>query len=157
LTVYFAALMLGRLAARILLPRVSHRRMLLSSVTLAMAGYLILSFATTLPVALVAVVLIGAGFAPIYPLIAEQLDDRFSYHPGFYSGAISIAISGAAGAPWLLGYVNEYFGMQAVMLIPALGSCAVLVLALLIMFEARLMGGKRQNGNQGPLITSDGM
>jgi hypothetical protein len=47
--------------------------------------------------------------------------------------------------------------MQAVMLIPALGSCAVLVLALLIMFEARLMGGKQRNENQSPLIASDRM
>jgi fucose permease len=155
LSIYFVALMIGRLAARILLPRVSHRRMLLLSTTLAMAGYLILSFAATLPLALAAVVLIGAGFAPIYPLIAEQLDDRFSYHPGFYSGAISIAITGATAAPWLLGYVNEYLGTQAVMLIPALGSCAVLLLALLIMFEAHLMGGKGTNGSQGPLIASD--
>jgi fucose permease len=157
LALYFGALMLGRLAARILLPRVNHRRMLILSVTLAMAGYLALSFAATLTVALAAVVLIGAGFAPIYPLIAEQLDDRFSYHPGFYSGAIAIAISGATGAPWLLGYVNEYLGMQAVMLIPALGSCAVLLIALLIMFEARLMGGKKQSGNPGTLIASDRM
>jgi fucose permease len=157
LTIYFAALMLGRLAARVLLARVSHHRMLIASITLAMAGYLILSFTATLPAALVAVVLIGAGFAPIYPLIAEQLDDRFSYHPGFYSGAIASAIMGATAAPWLLGYVDEYLGMQAVMLIPALGSCAVLVLALLIMFEARLMGGKQRNGNQSPLIASDRM
>ena len=149
--------MLVRLAARILLLRVSHRRMLISSITLAMAGYLILSFAATLPAALAAVVLIGAGFAPIYSLIAEQLDDRFSYHPGFYSGVIAIAIIGATAAPWLLGYVDEYLGMQAVMLIPAFGSCAVLVLALLIMFEARLMGGKQRSGNQSPLIASDRM
>jgi FHS family glucose/mannose:H+ symporter-like MFS transporter len=157
LTIYFAALMLGRLASRFLLPRINHRRLLLSSITLAMAGYSILSFATILPVALIAAMLIGAGFAPIYPLIAEQLDDRFSYHPGFYSGAISIAVIGATGAPWLLGYVDEYLGMQAVMLIPALGSCAVLLLAWLIMFEARLMGGKRRSGNQSQLIASDRM
>jgi fucose permease len=157
LTLYFMALMVGRLVARSLLPRVNHRRLLLSSVTLAMAGYLILSFAATFPVALAAVVLIGAGFAPIYPLIAEQLDDRFSYHPGFYSGAIAIAVSGATSVPWLLGYVDEYLGMQAVMLIPALGSCMVLLLASLMMFEAHLMGGKDHKENQGPLIASDRM
>jgi len=154
LAIYFVALMLGRLAAQLLLSRVNHHRLLLSSTVLALAGYLILSFATALPVALAAVVLIGAGFAPIYPLIAEQLDDRFSYHPGFYSGAIAIAVVGATGAPWLLGYVNAYLGMQAVMLVPAFGSCAVLVLALLIMFEARLMSGKSRHEEQGPLITS---
>jgi fucose permease len=90
----------------------------------------------------VAVVLIGAGFAPIYPLIAETLDDRFSYHPGFYNGLFSVAITGAMLAPWLLGYVASGLGMEYVMLIPAFGSVAVLILALLIMLEARVMGVK---------------
>jgi MFS transporter, FHS family, glucose/mannose:H+ symporter len=155
LALYFLALLCGRLIAQPLLARVSHRRLLLSSIVLALAGYSILSFASTLQVALPAVILIGAGFAPIYPLIAEQLDDRFSYHPGFYSGTVAIAIGGAMGAPWLLGYVDAYLGIQFVMLIPALGSCLVLLLALLIMFEARLMSGRSRGARQGPLIAAD--
>jgi hypothetical protein len=51
---------------------------------------------------------------------------------------------GAMSTPWLLGYVASYLGMQYVMLLPALGSLAVLVLALLIMFEAHLMGGRER-------------
>jgi hypothetical protein len=47
-------------------------------------------------------------------------------------------------APWLLGYVDAYLGMQYVMLLPALGSLAVLILALLIMFESHLMGGRER-------------
>lgn len=70
------------------------------------------------------------------------MDDRFSFHPGFYNGTISIAVSGAMITPWLLGYVDAYLGMQYVMLIPAIGSVAVLILTFLLMLEARLMGGK---------------
>ncbi len=104
-----------------------------------MLGYLLLSFTTSLAGAWVAVLVIGAGFAPIYPLIAESLDDRFSFHSGFYNSIFSIAITGAMCAPWLLGYVDSILGIRYVMLLPALGSVAVLVLALLIMLEARLM------------------
>ena len=143
LGMYFLALMLGRVAARPILARVNHRRLLTASILTAMAGYLLLSFATWMPAAWTAVVIIGAGFAPIYPLIAETLDDRFSYHPGFYNGIFSVAITGAMFAPWLLGYVDEYLGIQYVMLVPAFGSVAVLILALLIMFEAHLMGTSR--------------
>jgi MFS family permease len=56
--------------------------------------------------------MVGAGFAPIYPLIAERLDDRFSYRPGLYNGGFSMAITGAMCAPWLLGYVAAYLGMR---------------------------------------------
>jgi MFS transporter, FHS family, glucose/mannose:H+ symporter len=137
---YFLALMAGRLAVRALLPRISHPKLLMASTAAAMIGYLLLSFTTALPGAWIAVVVIAAGFAPVYPLIAETLDDRFSYHPVFYNGLFSIAITGAMCVPWLLGFVDAWFGVRYVMLIPAFGSIIVLVLALLIMLEARLMG-----------------
>jgi MFS family permease len=108
-----------------------------------MTGYLLLSVTLSLAGAWLAGMIIGASFAPIYPLIAETLDDRFSYHPGFYNGLFSVAITGAMLAPWLLGYVDEFFGIRYVMLIPAFGSVAVLILALLIMLEAHLMGVKK--------------
>ena len=44
LALYFGALMLGRLFAQVLLPRMPHRRMLIGSIVLAMLGYLALSF-----------------------------------------------------------------------------------------------------------------
>jgi fucose permease len=143
LAAYFLALLLGRLLAQPLLHRVSHRKLLLSSVFAAMAGYLLLSLAPSMATAWIAVLLIGAGFAPIYPLIAETLDHRFSYHPGFYNGLFSVSITGAMLSPWLLGYVDNYLGIRYVMLIPAFGSIAVLILALLIMLEAHLMGTKK--------------
>lgn len=139
---YFLALLIGRFATQPLLRRVSHRKLLLSSVFAAMTGYLLLSLTPGMAGAWLAVLIIGAGFAPIYPLIAETLDDRFSYHPGFYNGLFSISITGAMLAPWFLSYVDNYFGIRYVMLIPAFGSIAVLILALLIMLEAHLMSGK---------------
>ncbi|HMJ61964.1 MAG TPA: MFS transporter [Bryobacteraceae bacterium] len=154
LALYFLSLMIGRTIAQSLLAAVNHRRMLLGSVFLAMTGYLWLSFAGSLAAATAATTIIGVAFGPIFPLIAEQLDDRFSYHPGFYNGTISIAVSGAMSAPWLLGYVDAYLGMQYVMLIPALGSVAVLILTFLLMLEARLMGGKRTQPSE-TLIAGD--
>jgi fucose permease len=148
LAAYFLSLMLGRLAAHSLLRRWNHRRLLLGSVFVAMTGYLLLSLTPSLAGAWVAVIILGLAFAPIYPLLAETLDDRFSYHPGFYNGLFSIAITGAMLTPWLLGYVDHYFGMEYVMFVPALGSILVLVLALLIMFEAHLMGGKKSGAAQ---------
>ncbi len=142
LAIYFLILMLGRLAAQKLLPFLSHRRLLLGSIAAAMFGFLLLSIADSLAVAAIGVVIIGAGYAPIYPLIAERLDDRFSFHPGFYNGSISIAITGAMSAPWLLGFVDAFLGMRGVMLLPAFGSIVVLLLSLLLTLEAHLMADK---------------
>lgn len=144
LALYCLALMAGRLIAQPLLRFISHRRLLLGASGLAMSGCLLLSFNTSIPGAWIAVSMIGAGFAPIYPLVAENLDDRFSYRPGFYNGIFSIAITGAMCAPWLLGYVDQYLGIQFVMLLPALGSVIVLIAGLLIMLEGHLMGDREQ-------------
>jgi fucose permease len=143
LAVYFLTLMIGRLAVRNLLPRINHAKLLAASIAVAMIGYLMLSFTTSMPGAWIAAIVIGAGFAPIYPLIAETFDHRFSYHPGFYNGLFSIAITGAMLMPWVLGYVDAWLGIQYVMLIPALGSIVVLILTLLIMLEARVMGAPK--------------
>lgn len=141
LALYFFTLMVGRLVARRLLARWSHRKLLVGSMLASVAGFLLLGFTGSFGFACLAVVIIGAGFAPIYPLVAEALDERFSYHPGFYNGIFSLAITGAMSAPWLLGYVEASLGTRWVMLLPALGSVVAAVLSFAIMLEARVMSG----------------
>jgi fucose permease len=156
LAFYFFALIFGRLIAQALLEWFNHRKLLLGSIVLAMVGYIVMSFAQTAFGALIAVAIIGAGYAPIYPLIAERLDERFSYHPGFWNGTVSIAITGAMCAPWILGYVDQFLGVEWVMVVPAIGSVAVCILAILLMYEAHLMGEKkRARDDTDPLISAD--
>jgi MFS family permease len=112
----------------------------------AVAGFCLLSLAGTFALACVAVVVIGCGFAPVYPIVAETLDERFSYQPGFYNGIFSLAITGAMSAPWLLGYVEALLGTRWIMLLPAAGSICSVVLALLIKLEAHVMGGSQPAG-----------
>lgn len=141
LAAYFLAVMTGRFLSQRLLAHVNRRCLLFASMATAIAGCMLLSFTPFFSGAWIAVIVIGAGFAPIYPLIAERLDDRFSYRPGFYNGGFSYSITGALCAPWLLGYVAAYVGMRYIMLLPAIGSVVVLILALLIMLEGHLMNG----------------
>jgi fucose permease len=154
LAFYFFSLMIGRLLAQMLLPIVSHKKMLIVSVAGSMAGYLLLSLTEAPLVAITAAFVIGLGHAPIYPLIAERLNHRFSYHAGFYSGTVSVAMAGALATPWLLGYVAESLGMRAVMLVPSIASILVLILSFLIMVESRLMGGHEDDSPQA-LLASD--
>ena len=144
LAAYFLVLLLGRLAALTLLPKVNHRRLLTASIITAMLGYLLLSLTASLAEAGSAVLLIGLGFGPIYPLAAQRLGERFAYHPAIYNGITCFAITGAMSAPWILGFVDASLGIRYVMLLPALGSVVVLGLTLLIMFEAHLMADRSE-------------
>jgi fucose permease len=140
LALYFFALMAGRAGAQLLLRRVDHAKLLMVSTVTAIIGYFGLSMTSSLIGAATAVVLIGAGFASIYPLVAEKVGRRFGAHPGFYDSIFLAALCGAIFQPASLGFVDYYLGLGYVMLLPAFGTLVVFLLLLLIMLEAKLMG-----------------
>ena len=83
----------------------------------------------------------GAGFASLYPLIAEAIGRRFPYfHPGFFNGIFSIALLGGLLAPASLGYAAAPLGVGVVIGIPLVGTVIVIALLLLIWLEAKISG-----------------
>jgi fucose permease len=144
LAVYWGALLIGRILAQVALQRVRHMRLLAVSALSALFGCLMLSYAPTTIGAVIGVLLVGGGFASIYPIVVEKIGHRFTYyHPGFYNGIFSFAITGGLLAPWTLGYLAEARGINAVMIVPTLGTCMVVILVVLISLQARLSGTKR--------------
>lgn len=141
LGLYFAALLVGRIGAQVLLKRVKHSNLLMSSVVSAMLGSLILTSTTNRFGAVMGVLFVGGGFASIYPLVVEKIAGRFPYyHPGFYNGIFSLAFTGGLLAPFTLGYLANFWGIQAIFLMPLLGTVLVFLLSLLILLEAKLTG-----------------
>ncbi len=139
LALYWLALLVGRVAAQSVLPRTSHARMLFLSAAGAVFGCIILLATNNQFGAVSGVLLLGAAFAPIYPLLVEKIGHRFpSFHPGFYNGIFSVALAGGLLAPSTLGFWAAQFGIGVVMGLPLLGSGVVFVLLLLISLEARL-------------------
>ena len=136
---YWAALMIGRLTIQAVLPRVSHRWLLLVSAVAALFGCLVLTFTNNQFGAWFGTLLVGFGFAPIYPLVVEKIGTRFPYyHPGFFNGIFSVALTGGMLAPATLGFAGEYFGIRVVMALPALGTFVVVLLVLVIWAEAKI-------------------
>lgn len=147
LALFWLSLLAGRVAMQAVLPRVRHGRVLAASGLSALFGCLILYFTNNLFGASSGVLFVGAGFAAIYPVVAEMIGDRFPYyHPGFFNGIFSFASTGGWLAPWTMGIYTHLWGIRVVVLLPVLGSCAVLVLAILLLLYARLTrpaGGAR--------------
>jgi len=139
LAFYWAALLVGRLVSQLILKRVNRALLLMGSILSALMGTFVLTSTNNLFGAIMGVLFVGAGYASIYPLVVEKIAHRFPYyHPGFYNGLFSLAMTGGFLAPWLLSYFAEAWGIQAVMILPMLGSCMVFLLALLIMLESKL-------------------
>ena len=141
LTIYWLALLIGRVISVYLLSRVRHTRLLLSSATSALFGCLLLTLTTNRLGSTVGVLLCGAGFAVIYPLVVERIGHRFPYyHPTVFNSIFSLAIAGGMLSPWIIGMLADSFGAWVVMGIPALGTLMVVILLLLIWLESKVTG-----------------
>jgi FHS family glucose/mannose:H+ symporter-like MFS transporter len=141
LSLYWLFLLAGRLGAAAILPRVRHGRLLAASVLSALFGCLILFSTKTGFGAASGVFFLGAGYASVYPLVAEAIGRRFPYyHPGFFNGIFSVALLGGLLAPATLGYAADAWGVGVVVGIPLLGSCMVGLLVLAIWLESKVMG-----------------
>lgn len=141
LALYWLALMAGRLVSAAILPHVRHIRLLLASVTAAIFACFILYFTNNGFGAASGAVLLGAGYASVFPLVSEAIGRRFPYyHPGFFNGIFSFALVGGLLAPATLGYAASVWGVGVVLGIPFTGTCLVMVLILLIWLETKVTG-----------------
>jgi fucose permease len=139
LALYWLALLVGRVGAQWVLPRVRHSRLLVGSAAASIMGCVILIATDNQFGALSGILLLGGAFAPIYPLVVEKIGRRFPYfHPGFYNGIFSFAIAGGLSAPCALGFLAAQWGVSVVMGLPLVGTVVVFVLLPLIGLEARL-------------------
>jgi fucose permease len=144
LAFYWMALLVGRVVAVAILPKVRHGFMLGGSVLAALFGCLLLaraSWAGSQSGVMAGVLLLGAGFASIYPLVAGKIGGRFSYyHPAFFSGIFSFALFGGLIAPATLGYAAAFWGIGVVVALPLVGTFMVSALLLLIWLESKVTG-----------------
>jgi fucose permease len=141
LAFYWLCLTAGRLGAVAILPRVRHGRLLMGSVLAALFGCLILFETNNGFGAATGVLFLGAGYASVYPLVAEAIGRRFPYyHPGFFNGIFSWALVGGLIAPATLGYVAAALGVGVVIGIPLIGTFTVMLLILLIWLESKVTG-----------------
>jgi len=141
LMLYWAFLMSGRLGAVAILPRVRHGRLLIGSGIAALFGCLILFYTNNWFGAATAAAFIGAGYASIYPLVAEAIGRRFPYyHPGFFNGIFSLALLGGLLAPATLGYAAASQGVGVLIGLPLIGTFLVMILLLMIWLESKVTG-----------------
>jgi len=141
LALFWAALLVGRIASQVVLKKMNHGLLMLVSIVSALLGTIVLASTNNGFGAVMGILFVGAGFASIYPLVVEKIGNRFPYyHPGFYNGIFSLGITGGLLAPWILGYMAQAWGIQAVMIVPMLGTIMVFVLVLSILLEAKLSG-----------------
>ncbi len=103
---YYAAITGGRILVGFVVERFGNRRSIVAGMLFALAGAVLFAFAGTPLVAGGALVLLGLGFAPVYPCLMHEVPRRFAPEAvqtviGRQSGAASL---GAAFLPAVAGW-----------------------------------------------------
>ena len=123
-SLYFGAITGGRILSGFLVERVGNRRMVVGGTWVALVGAVLLCTGGSTPLLLVAVVVMGLGFAPIYPGLMHEVPNRFA------PDAVGVVIGRQAGAaylggallPALSGWWVQTSGPLTVMVVVAAGA-----------------------------------
>lgn len=125
---FFLPIFLGRLAGAFLLRRINAGRFLIFSIVLSAVGMLMLFFGSQM-IAFTGILLIGLGFANIFPLIFSITIDAMPERTNELSGLMVTAIVGGAIIPPITGAMAD-IDVQLGFLVPAACILYVLILAL---------------------------
>ena len=126
LSFFYAMLLLGRVVAQSILPSVRHGKLLIMSSLAAALGFVILTFTDNRFGVMSGIAFVGIGFAPVYPLLAERIGDKFPYYdPALYHGIFTVAFAGALLVTAGQGYLASALGVRSILMVPLIGSLLV--------------------------------
>jgi fucose permease len=131
---YWAAIMTGRLASSRIVKIMKNEKLVLGSAILSfVAAVLIVASPSKILVSLGAV-LIGLGFAAIYPTTLAVVGETFPAFSGTaFSVVFVIALCGGMTAPWLAGKIAQASSLRQGLFIPVLNCSMIIILQMIIM------------------------
>lgn len=133
LAAYWGSMMLGRIVCSRLLLRIKGHRLVLLSALGSALGVAILVLASTERIAFLAAVLIGLGFASIFPTTLGLAGSHFEEYSGTVFGVLfAIALTGGMMLPWVAGQMANAYGLRAALILVAANALMIFFLQLLI-------------------------
>jgi FHS family glucose/mannose:H+ symporter-like MFS transporter len=113
LTVLAASLTVARLLLGGLLKRFAPHRVVYACLVCALSGGVVLLLATSTGIARVGIVLLGIGFAPVFPVVLGFVGERYAALTGTaFSIALVIALTGNMLLNGLVGVLAEAHGID---------------------------------------------
>jgi FHS family glucose/mannose:H+ symporter-like MFS transporter len=129
---FWAALLLGRVIAPVLLRHVRELKLAGAGLALSAVGIVALLSATNLPVIAIGISLAGFGFSSVFPIAIATLSSKFGPRAPRIAG-LMFALAGAGGAtlPWLVGYTSTHLGsLKYGLFVPLVGCIVMLILSV---------------------------
>lgn len=125
---FFLFLMTGRFLGGLILNWLSPRKFLMITSILSLLGITILFLATSQVLGIIAIAIIGLGFANVFPLIFSITIDAMPERSNEISGLMVTAIIGGAVIPLIFGLMADQFSLMVGFLVPT--ACFVYILII---------------------------
>lgn len=109
ISIYFTALMISRFLGAILLNWIKPRVFLVITSTIALLSVVLMLFAPSSTIGLVAIFLIGLGAGNLFPLIFSIAVNKMPERSNEISGLMIMAVSGGAFIPPLMGLISKNY------------------------------------------------
>lgn len=128
-SLFFLPVLVGRFVGAAVLRKMSANRFLLITVLLSLVGVLLV-FSGNMVSTMAGVILVGLGFANIFPLIFSITVDKMPQYSNELSGLMITAILGGAIVPLFWGYVADSFSTIMAFAVPLVCLVYILLLSL---------------------------
>ncbi|MHB1685850.1 MAG: MFS transporter [Ignavibacteriaceae bacterium] len=115
--IFFTTLMIGRFLGGIILNWISPRKFFITTVVVSLVALLGL-FTGSAAVVVASVILIGLGFANIFPLVFSITVDSMPQKTNELSGLMVTAIVGGAFIPPIMGFVADKTSVEFGFIVP---------------------------------------
>lgn len=128
--VFWAALALGRLLTPLVLRGLAEPRVLVVALIVVLAASTGLTFAASVPDALVAAAVAGLALGPVFPITFVDLSHTLGpRRPGVLGPVYAMATIGSAVLPWLVGFCSTRFGtLRAGLMVSVVSAIAMIAL-----------------------------
>jgi len=140
LTLYVAGLTLARLLLSSILKRLSSRIVMTCAGVLALSGCCLLLIADRYGLALAGLILLGAGFAAVFPVLLGIVGDLYPTLSGTaFSIVFVIALTGNTLLNYLTGHIAQIFGIVH---LPIILLASMIVTSVLLRMAFRKVEGR---------------
>jgi fucose permease len=130
-SLFYLPIFIGRFFGAYILKYIAPTRLLIVTGSFALMGVLTILFTNSLTLALIGILIIGLGFANIFPLIFSITIDRMPDHQNELSGLMVTMIAGGAFIPMIMGRVADLQNITFAFIVPLLCLCYVIFLGFI--------------------------
>jgi fucose permease len=114
---FFLPILLGRFGGSIVLSHIPANKFFIATVIVSIIGVLFMFIPLEI-MAFTGVIIVGLGFANIFPLVFSITIDRMPERSNELSGLMVTAIAGGAIVPLIMGKVADYSNILTIFIVP---------------------------------------